>query len=90
MHVAELARLGASIRVEGNVALVEGGRPLHGGIVKSTDLRAGAAMMLAGLLASGETILQDPSGHIERGYQNLPQKLCALGADIEKIDDYAL
>ena len=89
MHVAELARLGARIRVENNVALVEGGHPLSGGIVRSTDLRAGAAMMLAGMLAGGETILQDPAGHIERGYQNLPEKLCALGAEIEKIEEYA-
>ncbi len=88
MHAAELCRLGAHIRVEGNVALVEGGVPLRGAVVKSTDLRAGAAMMLAGLLAEGETILQDPSGHIERGYQDLPEKLRALGADIERIEDY--
>ena len=67
---------------------VEGGVPLRGAVVKSTDLRAGAAMMLAGLLAEGETILQDPSGHIERGYQDLPEKLRALGADIERIEDY--
>ncbi len=88
MHVAELARLGARIRVENNVALVEGGAALNGGLVRSTDLRAGAALMLAGLLAQGETILQDPAGHIERGYQNLPEKLCALGAEIEKIEEY--
>lgn len=87
MHVAELARLGARIRVENNVAMVDGGTELKGGILKSTDLRAGAAMMLAGLIATGETILQDPSGHIERGYQDLPEKLRSLGADIEKIDD---
>ena len=89
MHVAELARLGARIRVENNVAMVDGGTELKGGILKSTDLRAGAAMMLAGLIATGETILQDPSGHIERGYQDLPEKLRSLGADIEKIDDRA-
>jgi UDP-N-acetylglucosamine 1-carboxyvinyltransferase len=87
MHVAELARLGARIRVENNVALVEGGHPLTGGIVRSTDLRAGAAMMLAGLIARGETILNDPAGHIERGYQDLPEKLRALGADIEQTED---
>ncbi|MEG2605509.1 MAG: UDP-N-acetylglucosamine 1-carboxyvinyltransferase, partial [Clostridia bacterium] len=79
MHVSELCRLGARIRVENNVALVEGGVPLCGAPVKSTDLRAGAAMMLAGLLAEGETILSDPAGHIERGYQDLPGKLCSLG-----------
>ena len=87
MHVSELARLGARIRVENNVAMVEGGVPLTGGILRSTDLRAGAAMMLAGLLASGETILQDPSGHIERGYQDLPEKLRSLGAEIERIEE---
>ena len=89
MHVAELARLGARIRVENNVAMVDGGTELKGGVLKSTDLRAGAAMMPAGLIATGETILQDPSGHIERGYQDLPEKLRSLGADIEKIDDRA-
>lgn len=88
MHVAELARLGARIRVENNVALVEGGHPLSGGTLKSTDLRAGAAMMLAGLMATGETFLQDPAGHIERGYQNLPEKLRSLGAEIEKVEEY--
>ena len=90
MHVSELARLGAHIRVENNVAMVDGGTPLTGGVVKSTDLRAGAALMLAGLMAQGETILQDPSGHIERGYQNLPEKLRSLGAEIERIEEYAL
>jgi len=88
MHVSELARLGARIRVENNVALVDGGNPLKGGVLKSTDLRAGAAMMLAGLMAEGETILQDPAGHIERGYQNLPEKLRTLGAEIERIEEY--
>lgn len=88
MHVTELTRLGAHIRVENNMALVDGGAPLRGDIVKSTDLRAGAAMMLAGLLAEGETILQDPAGHIERGYQDLPEKLRVLGAELERIEDY--
>jgi len=87
MHVTELNRLGAHIRVEGGMAMVEGGVPLRGGVVRSTDLRAGAALMLAGLVASGETVLNDPSGHIERGYQDLPGKLRALGADIEKVED---
>ncbi|MEG0048634.1 MAG: UDP-N-acetylglucosamine 1-carboxyvinyltransferase [Clostridia bacterium] len=87
MHAAELCRLGAEIRVENNMALIEGGKPLQGGIVRSTDLRAGAALMLAGLLAQGETLLQDPAGHIERGYQDLPEKLRQLGADIESISD---
>ena len=85
MHVAELCRLGGRIRVENNVALVEGGYPLRGTSLRSTDLRAGAALMLAGLMAEGETLLSDPSGHIERGYQNLPEKLRLLGADIERL-----
>ena len=89
MHVSELCRLGARIRVENNVALVEGGHALSGGVVRSTDLRAGAAMMLAGMIAAGETVLQDPAGHIERGYQDLPQKLRTLGAEIERIEDCA-
>lgn len=82
MHVAELCRLGARIRVEGSVALVDGGLPLQGAVMQSTDLRGGAAMMLAGLIAQGETLLQDPNGHIARGYQNLPEKLNLLGASI--------
>lgn len=82
MHVAELCRLGARIRVEGSVALVDGGAPLQGAVMQSTDLRGGAAMMLAGLMAQGETVLQDPNGHIARGYQNLPEKLNLLGASI--------
>lgn len=82
MHVAELCRLGARIRVEGSVALVDGGVPLQGATMQSTDLRGGAAMMLAGLIAQGETLLQDPNGHIARGYQNLPEKLNLLGASI--------
>lgn len=82
MHVAELCRLGARIRVEGSVALVDGGAPLQGAVMQSTDLRGGAAMMLAGLMAQGETLLQDPNGHIARGYQNLPEKLNLLGASI--------
>lgn len=85
MHVSELAHLGAQIRVENNVAMVDGGHPLTGGTLTSTDLRAGAAMMLCGLIASGETILQDPLGHIERGYQNLPEKLRSLGAEIDRV-----
>ena len=87
MHVNELCRLGGRIRVENNVALVEGGCPLRGTSLRSTDLRAGAALMLAGLMAEGETLLSDPSGHIERGYQNLPEKLRLLGADIERLED---
>ena len=73
--------------MEGGIAIVEGGAPLRGGVVRSTDLRAGAALMLAGFIARGETVLNDPAGHIERGYQDLPEKLRTLGADIEQVED---
>ena len=85
MHAIELSRLGAHIRVKGPVALVDGGAPLSGAAVTSTDLRAGAALMLAGLLAGGETILHDPAGHIARGYSSLPQMLTQLGASVQTI-----
>ena len=89
MHAREMARLGADIRIEDRIALVDGGRPLAGTTVTSTDLRGGAALMIAGLVAEGTTVLRDPTGHIARGYENLPGMLSALGADItcEIIDD---
>ena len=91
MHAREMARLGASIRIEDRIALVDGGRPLAGANVSSTDLRGGAAMILAGLAAEGETVLQDPSGHIARGYEDLPGMLCSLGADVrvEGMPDFS-
>lgn len=82
MHAREMARLGAAIRIEDRIALVNGGRILAGTEVSSTDLRGGAAMMLAGLAAEGETILHDPAGHISRGYENLPWMLNQLGASV--------
>ena len=82
MHAREMARLGASIRIEDRIALVSGGNLLCGTAVTSTDLRGGAAMMLAGLAAEGETLLRDPCGHIARGYEDLPGMLNSLGADI--------
>ena len=82
MHAREMVRLGANIRIEDRIALVSGGRILAGTTVSSTDLRGGAAMMLAGLAAEGETILRDPAGHIARGYENLPAMLNGLGANI--------
>lgn len=84
MHVVELARMGAHIRVEGQLALVQGGRPLNGTTIKATDLRAAAAMMLAGIAAQGETLLQDPADHLMRGYEGLEVKLQALGAQVIK------
>lgn len=82
MHAREMVRMGAVIRIEDRIALVNGGHALAGTSVSSTDLRGGAAMMLAGLAAEGETILQDSCGHIARGYENLPGMLRALGADV--------
>lgn len=82
MHAREMVRMGADIRIEDRIALVAGGRPLGGTRVESTDLRGGAAMMLCGLLAHGETLLDDPKGHIARGYENLPGMLRQIGADI--------
>lgn len=83
MHAREMTRLGAAIRIEDRLALVTGGQLLSGTDVMSTDLRGGAALMLAGLAAEGETILHDPTGHIARGYEDLPGMLTALGADIK-------
>ena len=85
MHVEELQRMGAQIRVDGRTATVEGGRTLTGAAVRATDLRAGAAMVLAGLVADGETRV-GYIHHIDRGYDDLVAKLVVLGADIQRVD----
>ena len=85
MHVDELVRMGAQIRVDGRAATVEGGRFLKGAAVRATDLRAGAAMVLAGLVADGETRV-GYIHHIDRGYDDLVAKLVALGADIRRTE----
>lgn len=85
MHVVELNRMGAKIRVEGQLALIQGGHVLTGAHVSATDLRAAAALMLAGLVAQGETILSDTAGHLLRGYEGLEDKLKTLGAETEKV-----
>ena len=85
MHVDELVRMGAQIRVDGRAATVEGGRTLKGAAVRATDLRAGAAMVLAGLVADGETRV-GYIHHIDRGYDDLVAKLVALGADIRRTE----
>ena len=87
MHVVELKRMGAQIRVEGQLALIQGGKALTGANVTATDLRAAAALMLAGLIAQGETRMDDPGGHLMRGYEGLEKKLSALGADCRKIQE---
>ncbi len=84
MHVNELKRMGADITIEGRTAIVKGCAHLTGTRVAATDLRAGAALVLAGLAAEGETRIREAE-HIFRGYANLPEKLRSLGADIEQI-----
>ena len=85
MHAAELARLGAHIRVENRVAVVEGTSRLTGAPVTATDLRAGAALILAGLCAEGETLLDDSGGHIARGYDKIEEKLTNVGGLVKRI-----
>ena len=84
MHVNELVRLGAAIHVDGRVALVEGGARLSGATVMATDLRASASLVIAGLVAEGETLV-DRIYHLDRGYDRMEAKLRSLGADIERI-----
>lgn len=86
MHVDELKHMGANIRIDGRTSMVEGVDRLQGCAVKATDLRAGAAMVLAGLVAEGETRV-GYIHHIDRGYDNLVSKLVMLGADIRRVDD---
>jgi UDP-N-acetylglucosamine 1-carboxyvinyltransferase len=83
MHVQELIRLGANIKIEGRTAIVKGVRHLTGATVKATDLRAGAALIIAGLMAEGDTTITD-SEHIDRGYQDIIKKLNSIGAQIER------
>ena len=84
-HVSELARMGADIRTSGRTALVTG-KPLHGARVCSTDLRGGAAMVIAALAAKGESVIEDLN-HIDRGYEGLEGKLTSLGAHIRREAD---
>ena len=84
-YCAELNRMGASIQVDTKVAVIEGVSELHGCAVKACDLRAGAAMVIAGLAAKGTTVVED-AHYIERGYECMIEKLRALGADIRRVD----
>ncbi|HWQ93584.1 MAG TPA: UDP-N-acetylglucosamine 1-carboxyvinyltransferase, partial [Clostridia bacterium] len=86
MHVSELSRLGAEIEIEGPSAIVKGGRPLSGAPVMASDLRASAALVIAGLAARGTTQVNRVY-HIDRGYENLDGKLRQLGARIERIEE---
>lgn len=83
-HVNELLRLGANIEVIGDKAIVKGKTPLSGAEILATDLRASASLILAGLIASGETIINDVE-HLNRGYENIEEKLKSLGAQIERV-----
>lgn len=86
MHVPEFVKMGATISVEGRKAHIVGGAKLRGAQVNATDLRAGAAMVLAGLVADGETEV-GAIYHIDRGYELLVDKFCSLGADIKRVAD---
>ena len=84
MHVSELSRLGATIEVTGNTAVVQGVKSLKGANVMATDLRASASLVIAGLCASGDTMI-DRIYHLDRGYEHIEDKLIGLGARIERI-----
>lgn len=84
MHVQEMQRLGADISVDGNTALVQGVEFLDGAIVMATDLRASASLVLAGLVARGETVIERIY-HLDRGYEKLEEKLNALGANVRRV-----
>lgn len=85
MHVSELTRMGANIKIEGSRAIIQGVDKLEGAIVKATDLRAGAALILAGLIADGKTEILDVY-HIDRGFVNIERKLQAVGANIYRVE----
>ena len=84
MHVNELVRLGAHIQIDGKVAVLEGVQKLSGATVMATDLRASASLVIAGLVADGETLV-DRIYHLDRGYDKMEAKLRAIGADIERV-----
>jgi UDP-N-acetylglucosamine 1-carboxyvinyltransferase len=87
MHVAELQRMGSNIRVDGRHAMVTGHTRLSGAQVMATDLRASACLVLAGLAATGETIV-DRIYHLDRGYYRIDEKLRGIGADIERVESH--
>ncbi|HEV7821519.1 MAG TPA: UDP-N-acetylglucosamine 1-carboxyvinyltransferase, partial [Burkholderiales bacterium] len=84
MHVQELRRLGAQIDVEGNTAVVKGVERLEGATVMATDLRASASLVIAGLIARGETTIERVY-HLDRGYESIEEKLSRLGARIGRV-----
>ena len=84
MHAQELVRMGANIKIEGRRAIVRGGTPLSAAAVLASDLRASASLVLAALVADGETII-DRVYHLDRGYENIEEKLKAVGAEIRRV-----
>lgn len=84
MHASELQRMGAQIHIDGRSAIVDGPTPLHGTKVIASDLRASASLVIAGLIAKGETLI-DRVYHIDRGYEKIEAKLSAVGAEIERV-----
>lgn len=84
-YVDEFLRMGANVKVEGNVAVIDGVKKLTGASVNAPDLRAGAALVIAGLAAEGYTVVEE-IGYIQRGYECFEEKLCGLGAIIERVD----
>jgi UDP-N-acetylglucosamine 1-carboxyvinyltransferase len=86
MHVSELTRLGADIEIEGPSAIVKGGKPLSGAPVMASDLRASAALVIAGLAARGTTQVNRVY-HLDRGYESMDLKLRQLGARIERVEE---
>jgi UDP-N-acetylglucosamine 1-carboxyvinyltransferase len=84
MHVQEMRRLGAEIDTEGTTAVVRGKRGLSGAIVMATDLRASAGLVIAGLVADGDTLV-DRVYHLDRGYDRMERKLAGVGASIERV-----
>jgi UDP-N-acetylglucosamine 1-carboxyvinyltransferase len=84
MHVNELIRLGAHIEIDGHTAMVTGVERLSGAIVMATDLRASASLVIAGLVAEGDTTV-DRIYHLDRGYDRMEDKLRGIGADIERV-----
>ena len=85
MHVNELMRLGANIQIEGNNAIVRGVERLEGATVMATDLRASASLVIAGLVAEGETLI-DRIYHLDRGYERIEEKLAKLGATVKRVN----
>ncbi|MBQ8358569.1 MAG: hypothetical protein IJX37_01455 [Oscillospiraceae bacterium] len=85
-YCTELATLGADILISGKTAIISGREKLTGAVVRAHDLRAGAALVIAGLVAEGATVIKNIS-FIERGYEHLVEKMTALGASIQRIED---